>query len=344
MTRLLTRRNIRGALSTLAVGLCLGAALDSGFAAADTNNVKKQLLDLTGGRRVKVAWNQGTDKDMKLKFLDTKDGIICEVPFSGSAPLMTQDGRMVLATTGPATNRTLMMYDTESKKTTTVARGPTNNILAVWQDPKTRRNWAYVNDGGDREQSWDAPCGAIYRFPLDKPAARELFWDRTSSHFYLMFSADGTRACFEPNWSNIGELKLAFDDKGKVDQDKSTYKQYGGGCFPGMAPDNSYRIFRLDGDHRSISMSDPENANPRKINVVEMPGVGDKGRNVWLTRWSTDPRYLTLVAPAGSDAAIWMGRFDEKFTKFEAWVRVTAPGPQCWQSQAWIEPGKSKKG
>ena len=53
------------------------------------------------------------------------------------------------------------------------------------------------------------------------------------------------------------------------------------------------------------------------------------------------PRYLTLMAPAGEDARIWMGRFDEKFTKVEAWVRVTADGPQCWQSQAWIEPVKS---
>jgi len=68
--------------------------------------------------------------------------------------------------------------------------------------------------------------------------------------------------------------------------------------------------------------------------------VRDKGHNVWLTSWSKDPRFMTLVAPAGSDAAIWLGRFDEQITKIEAWVRVTPPGPQCWQSQAWVAPKK----
>jgi hypothetical protein len=153
-----------------------------------------------------------------------------------------------------------------------------------------------------------------------------------------MFSADGTRACFEPNWGNIGELKVAYDPRGKVDQDESTFKSLGGGCFPGIAPDNSYRMFRLEGDHRAITMSDADGANPRPINVIDIPGVGEKGRNVWLTRWSTDPRYLTLHAPAGEDACIWVGRFDEKFTKVEAWVRVVSDGPKCMQSHAWIEP------
>jgi len=37
-----------------------------------------------------------------------------------------------------------------------------------------------------------------------------------------------------------------------------------------------------------------------------------------------------------------MGRLDEKATKIEEWARVSAEkGPQCWQSQAWIEPGTS---
>ncbi|MEI7902363.1 MAG: hypothetical protein WCK89_19100 [bacterium] len=342
MAQSLRRNNLGVTLSALAGSLLLGAGLEPGLAAAETNSVKQQLLSLTGGRRVKVAWNQGAENDMKLKFFDTKEGVIRELPFAGSAPLLTQDGRCVLASSGKAPNdRKVMAYDTEGKKTIALASGPGNCLLAVWQDPKTRRVWVYVNDCGDKNESWDTPAGKICRFPIDKPDARELFWDRTSSHCYLIFSADGTRACFEPNWSNIGQLKLAFDAKGKVDQDKSTYTQFGGGCFPSMAPDNSYRLFRLDGDHRSITLCDADNANPRKISVVEIPGVGDKGRNVWLTRWSTDPRYFTLVAPAGNDAQIWMGRFDANITKVESWVRVSAEkGPQCWMSHAWIEPKK----
>jgi sugar lactone lactonase YvrE len=326
--------------SVLAVGIAMGAAL-AGSAVAQTNDVKPQLLDLTGGRRVKVVWNQGSQDKTALRLYDTQDGKVRDLPFAGSAPLLTPDGRLVLASTGKAPDeRRVAMYDTETGKVTEFPKGPGNNLLAVWQDPKSGRVWVYVNDSGDKNESWNVPAGKIYRFSTDKPDARELFWDRTSSHIYLMFSADGTRACFEPSWSNIGQLKIVCDAEGKVDQDKSVYKRLAGGCFPSMAPDNSYRLFALEGDHHAITMLDADGANPRKVPVSDMPGVREKGKNVWLTRWSTHPRYLTLVAPAGSDAGIWLGRFDETFTKVETWVRVTEPGPQCWQSQAWVEPEK----
>lgn len=336
MTPALKRQRIGTTLTALAAGLWLGVALSPGLA-AETKSVKQQLLELTGNHRAKVVWNQ----DGKIKLFDTKEGSVQELPFAGgNQPLLTSDGRRVLSTTGTAADRKLMMYDTETKQFTTVTTGADSNLLTIWRDPKSKRDWVYVNDCGSDGRSWDAPCGKIHRFPLDKPEAKELFWDRTTSHFYLMFSADGTRACFEPNWGNIGELKVAQDSQGKIDQDKSTFKSLGGGCFPGMAPDNSYRVFRLEGDHREIAMCDADGANPRKINVVEMPGVGDKGRNTWLTRWSTDPRYITLHAPAGDDARIWVGRFDAKFTKVEAWVPVVADQTKCMQSHAWIEPGK----
>jgi hypothetical protein len=323
------------------VSMWFAAASAAAVAADEAKEVTKQLLNLAGGQRVKVVWNQGKEQKQTLQYFDTKDGVVRELPFAGSAPLLTQDGLKVVASTGKAPERSVMMYDTETKQATKLCTGPGNNLLAVWQDPKTKRDWVYVNDSGDKNEKWDAPAGKIHRFPIDKPQARELFWDRTTSHFFLTFSADGTRACFEPSWSNIGQLSLAFDDQGKVDQNKSKYKPYGGGCFPSMAPDNSYRLFRLDGDHRSITMSDPDNANPRKINVVGMLSTSQKNGTAWLTRWSTHPGYLTLIAPSGNEAAIWMGRFDEKFTKVEAWVRITQEkGPQCWQSHAWVEPKK----
>ena len=364
MTQSQKQKNIGTTLSVLTISLWLGVAQESCLAASaakdnaknaapaavsintptpETLNTKKQLLDLTGGRRVKVVWNQGAaEKDMKLYLFDTKDGAIHELPFAGSAPLITIDGRRVYASIGKApAERVVKMFDTETGKTTELAKGPGNNLLAVWTDPKSRKDWVYVNNSGDKNESWNVPAGKVYRFPMDKPEVRELFWDRTSSHIYLMFSGDGTRACFEPSWSNIGQLKLEFDAQGKVDQEKSIYKQFGGGCFPSMAPDNSYRLFRLEGDHKAISMCDMDNTKPRKIDITGMLTSAQKGRNTWLTRWSTDPRYLTLIAPAGADAQIWMGRFDENITKIETWVRVSPEkGPQCWQSQAWVEPKK----
>ncbi len=327
----------------LALAFGLAAALTPAVTAAETNT--KAILELTGGRQVKAVWNQTADGGQKVMTYDSKADAIKELPVpAGSAPLLTQDGKSVVISTGKApAERKVVMYDLEAGKATEFPAGPGNNLLAVWQDPKTKRTWIYVNDAGDKGESWDAPAGPIHRFPTDKPAERELFWDRTSSHIYLMFSADGTRACFEPSWANIGQLKLAFTADGKVDADKSEYKTYGGGCFPSMAPDNSYRVFRLEGDHKSISMCDADGANPRQIDVTGALTAEQKaaGRNTWLTRWSLDPQFITLVAPAGDDAKVCLGKLDEGATKFEGWARISAPdAKQCWQSHVWIAPKK----
>ncbi len=119
------------------------------------------------------------------------------------------------------------------------------------------------------------------------------------------------------------ELNLVSDPTGKIDRETSEYKTIGGGGFPGLAPDNSQRMFRLDGGHKPIKVTDADGANPRKMDVTEMPGVGDKGKQVWLTRWSTYPRYLSLMGPDGDDARMRLGNLDAKlfYGKSE-----TAPG------------------
>ena len=315
-------------------------AMGSTNAAADT---KTELLELTGGARAKVAWNQGGESNMLLHYFDTKDGTIQKLDFGGSAPLWTKDGRLIICSVGKAKERKVVAYDTETKKLKElVPPGPVNHVLAVWTDPKTRRTWVYVNASGDNNEAWNqAKGGPIQRFSIDKPTERELFWDRTSSHIYLMFSEDGTRACFEPSWANIGQLNVEYGADGKVDQEKSVYKTVGAGCFPSIAPDNSYRLFRLDGGHKKIEMTDADGTNKRFINMTEMPGVGDKGKQIWLTRWGTHPLYMTLMGPDSNQARIWVGRFDEAHTKIEKWVPVSEEGgPKCWQSQVWVEQKK----
>lgn len=330
----------------LVSALGLAATLGPLCAAEEGKSVNDQLSELTGGKRVKVVWNQETsptDARQKVRLYDTRKGAVTDLPFpeAGSAPLLTIDGRRILISVGKAPDeRKVLMCDTETAKVTELAKGPVNNLLAVWQDPKTKQDWAIVNDMGDKNQQWNQTAGKVYRFRIDKPEERELLWDRTSSQIYMSLSADGTRACFNPAWGNIGVLKFECDAQGKVDQDKSTFKPYGGGCWPSMAPDNSYRMFRLEGDHKAIVMHDADNAAQRAIRINEMLAGKDSGAPCWLTRWSTHPRYLTCHAPnRNKDARIWIGRFDEKFTKVEQWVRIVTPDDaHCWQSHAWVEP------
>ena len=312
-------------------------------ASAEAPAAQAALGALTGGKQLKVVWNQ----DNKVKYYDSKKGDIVDLPFpAGSAPLLSLDGERVFVSIGQApAERSVVMYDTATDKVAELAKGPGNNLLAVWKDPKSEQEWVYVNEAGDKAEAWNVPTGAVSRFPVDKPEARELFWDRTSSHMYLMFSADGTRACFEPSWANIGQLALAYGPDGKVNQDKSMFKTFGGGCFPSLAPDNSYRLFRLEGDHRAITMHDADGGNARKIATAEMPGVKEVNGQTWLTRWSTHPRFMTCMAPDGEKARIWLLRFDAGFTRIEGAAPVANEGgPKCWNSHAWIDPGTKATG
>jgi hypothetical protein len=325
----------------------LALILAPGSAAADT---RSQLLELSGGRRIKVVWNQGNEgqEQSSFRYFDTNDGKIHDLPFTGTAGdavfrsvWFTADGRRIIAQAGKDdADRTLVMYDTETRKVTELAKGPDNNPLTVWRDPKTKRDWVYVNDcgvGGDRQRAWDAGRDTIYRIPLDKPADVELFWDRTTSHEFFTLSADGSRACMAPKFFDIGILKLPYDAQGKVDSDQARYQSHGGGCFPGMSPDNSYRWFRLAGNHKQIEFFDADSTEPRNIDVTGMPGVGDKGKQVWLTRYSTHPRVITLMGPDSPESRIWIGRFDKDFTRIESWVQVNDEGSKCWKSHAWVD-------
>lgn len=340
-------------MKTIATGIST-LVLTLGIAAADLAETQKQLLELTGGRRVKVAWNQGNEgTDSVFRYFDTADGKIHDLPIVGTgghgdsvfrSVWFTADGRHIIAQAGKNdAERTLVMYDTETQKVTEIAKGPETTPLSVWRDPKTGRDWVFVNDagaGGDRQRPWDAGRDVMYRIPLDDPEARELFWDRTTSHEFFTLSADGSRACFAPRFFDIGILKLAYDNQGKINQDDTTYQSYGGGCFPGISPDNSYNWFRLSGDHKDLEFFDADSDEPRKISATGMPGVGDQGKQVWLTRYSTHPRVITLMAPDSPQARIWLGRFDAEFTEIDAWVQINHEGAKSWKSHAWVDDNR----
>jgi hypothetical protein len=141
----------------LAAALLLGLGAGGARAVDEAAETKKQLLELTGGKRVKVVWNQ----DDKIKLYDTKVGVTEELPVTGGTPLLSVDGRRVFFSSGKTPEeRVVYMYDTEKKKVTELAKGPGNSVLAVWRDPKTKKDWVYVNSTGDQGEKWDQAKGA----------------------------------------------------------------------------------------------------------------------------------------------------------------------------------------
>lgn len=314
---------------------------------AEGERVKKQLLDLTGGRRVKVVWSHRTnsrwdplnpfrDSTDVISIFDSDEGVARKLPISGGTPRLTPDGARVLAMDECVnrTERMLVMCDTDGRNERVLSIGPDNFLLSIWRDPKTGRDWVYVN--GCASQGSESP--KVFRFPIDKPEARELVWDRTTSDIYFMLSADGTRASFATKPGHMGQLTLVPNATGGIDQDKSTFLELGGGCHPGISPDNSYRNFQLIGTHQQMKMWDADGTHERLITINDMPGMNNE--RVVGPRWSTDPRFFTLKGPEEGKPNIWMGRFDEKFTKVEAWVKVSSDDSSV-RSHAWVEPGKA---
>jgi hypothetical protein len=134
-------------------------------------------------------------------------------------------------------------------------------------------------------------------------------------------SQDGTHACGAFPWQHIGIATLAYKSDGAPDPERSERKDYIFGCFPGISPDNEYRMFALQGNHKQIAMFDAGGRNRRLIDVSSMPGVN--GQAICETRWSYDPLFFVCMGPEhGKTKSIYMGKFDEKFTRMEAWAQL----------------------
>ena len=105
-----------------------------------------------------------------------------------------------------------------------------------------------------------------------------------------------------------------------------------------MAPDNSYRYFSFNGNHKEIAIFDAGKRNYRKISVTGGPGVGRS--QVYHPRWSNHTRFLTVTGPAGgNNQEVLLGRFNVEFTKVEAWVQVSQNSKPDFYGDAWLESG-----
>ncbi|NQT18867.1 MAG: hypothetical protein HQ592_04120, partial [Planctomycetes bacterium] len=143
-------------------------------------------------------------------------------------------------------------------------------------------------------------------------------------------SADGTHAGSEFPWPNAGVAMLP----------DVSWKQYGNGCNGCMAPDNSYRYFHMGGTtgHQGVMMYDAGGANKREVWFKNILGM-ERGHS-WIPRWSTDVRFLTVNCPIGGNGAeVYLGQFDEEFTKVVRWIKITNQPGQDTKAYCWIDPG-----
>ena len=295
-------------------------------------NVAQEVLKLTG-RRTKIVWLRsvngwsglpGWRSHYALMGLDTDEGKEREIlpgPASYANPWITSDGTRVIYS--DVSKKVSYVVDWDGRNKRPLAKAPDYYVLCYWRDPKSGVEWAYVGDHyykvTSRElASNNVPGTAVYRVRLDDPSRKELVWKRTRISLDWRVSADGTRGGGGMPWRHVGVADLR----------EGSWKRYTAGCCPQLAPDNSLRMFTYIGGHNKLVMFDAGGVNKRHVYIGHAPGVN--GRETWSPRWSNDVRFFTVNGPWPRNynfrnwrSNVYLGKFDEKFTKVTDWVQVT---------------------
>ena len=299
------------------------------------------------GARTRVVWCQqmttngsdedGLSSDLRLMGLDTDDGKgvreILPGPRGCRRPMLTPDGQRIVYTDFPHQTIGVVNWDGTGRRK--VARGAASD---VWRDPKTGGIWVIAITAAKSAASVEG-C-PVSRILLNHPRTVQTLWDRTTvSADTFQLSADGTRAIGLFPWPQVGFANL----------EKKTWEQYGKGCWPSLAPDDSYLGWYLDGPHRNVTFIREFSDQKWAVNISESPDV--KGAEIYHPRWSNRRQFLCLSGPyaRGLNAAgatngygeveIHLGRFSPDLKQVEAWVRVTHNEFPDFFPDAWIEGG-----
>ena len=320
-----------------------GIALALAPAAMGAAAAVGDLRALAGGP-VRVVWCQAADGKSidtfaqgdrhRLAGLDTEDGrgerFLLPDTASYHKPLLTSDGGRVVYTDYPAKKIFVVQWDGSGRRE--LGAGVAAD---TWRDPRTGREWVYAITGEITGESSEGR--PVVRFPIDDPKAREVVWDKTAMVAdNLQLSADGTHVSGLFPWPHAGVADLA----------EQGYKRVARGCWPSLAPDNSYMLWVFDGAHRNVTLFPLGRRSSWKVPIDRAPGID--GYEVYHPRWANHPRYLAITGPykggdgrnrigAGGDAVeVYVGRFSADFARVEQWVQATRNPRADFYPDVWM--------
>lgn len=294
------------------------------------------ILELTDNRHARFAWIRRTDQTTAdVLVFDTENnetrtiatGIRYDYFDGFTNPYISPDGAWVLFGSGNAAYKIPFTGGSPQKAADT---GP----AGVWKDPETGSGWVLTkpSDNG-------AP-GAVFRCSLDDSRERHKVTDHTSG-WQVSLSADGKRAGgYVPGHSRCGRMNL----------EKGAQVATGSGCWPAIAPDNSYRVFNFMMPHNRLTVAEADGTS-RVVSCTP------NGHDVYHPRWSSDVRFFTADTrerahgdPQGygmknkkewfCENGIFLGKFSPDFSEFEQWVKVSDFNGNC-NAYAWISSNES---
>jgi Concanavalin A-like lectin/glucanases superfamily len=299
----------------------------------------------TGGH-TRVVWlTDAENKDsfaghnqLRLMGYDSRDGkgerVIWGERANYHRPLITPDGEQIVYSNRQTRRIYVIKWDGSHPR---LLKEP-GCASEVWRDPKTGKTWVYYQEDPD---DYAKP---VLRFPMDNPNKVEKVWSSSPVQALPSFqlSRDGKMAASTFPWPTSGIAQLP----------DVTWRKHRDGCWPSMAPDDSYISWTFDGAHRNLFMTRLGEEKSWKVNISHAPGVNDF--EVYHPRWSNDVGYLVMTGPYtvgdkkiklwdGADGVeIYIGKFGKDFRSIESWLKLTSSREGEFFPDVWIAGGESK--
>lgn len=331
-------------------------------ARAHQERAQRGLADLLGGAPARVVWAADTSSQSADTFADgerlhlmgwdpREGGPRRLVADTGNyaRPLLTPDGRHVVFTEKRLQRRDgarhyrprIHLVDWELGVPKFVGKG---FAVATWADPVTGRVWIYALEKTHAAKQLSLTGSMLIRFPLDAPEQRETVWTRTRlSLDSVHVSRDGRRFAGLFPWPDAGIGDFSTGRWTKLDV----------GCWPALAPDDSYVAWVFDGPHRNLRMVAPTPERRWSVNLSSIPDL--RGKEAYHPRWSNHPQFIVFTGPytkknrggrnaissGGLSAEIHIGKLAADASGLEATVRLTHNKTGDFYPDLWVGGAES---